>query len=178
MTDPQGPPQVLIRDLTPDDADLYDQIRRRQQNDGGFNDFSLDPEPVDPEALAGGAHSDHESGTMVIVRVADGRIIGTLGWHRVQHGPNPESGALMFGIDIVPEARGHGYGTQAQRLLAAHLFATTNVNRVEASTDIENVAEQRALEKAGFTREGVVRGAQFRAGSYHDLVRYARLRSD
>jgi RimJ/RimL family protein N-acetyltransferase len=43
---------------------------------------------------------------------------------------------------------------------------------------VSNVAEQRALEKAGFTREGVNRQAQFRAGAYHDLVLYARLRSD
>jgi RimJ/RimL family protein N-acetyltransferase len=51
-------------------------------------------------------------------------------------------------------------------------------NRVEASTDIENAAEARALEKAGFRREGVVRGAQFRAGAYHDLVLFGKLRSD
>jgi RimJ/RimL family protein N-acetyltransferase len=52
------------------------------------------------------------------------------------------------------------------------------VNRIEAQTDVDNVAEQRALEKAGFHREGVARGAQFRAGAYHDLVTYSRLRND
>jgi RimJ/RimL family protein N-acetyltransferase len=83
-----------------------------------------------------------------------------------------------IGIDLVPEGRGQGFGTEAQRLLAGYLFATTKVNRVEASTDVENMSEQRSLEKAGFTREGVVRGAQFRGGSFHDLVVYARLRSD
>jgi RimJ/RimL family protein N-acetyltransferase len=35
-----------------------------------------------------------------------------------------------------------------------------------------------SLEKAGFRREGVARGSQFRAGSFHDLVTYARLRDD
>jgi RimJ/RimL family protein N-acetyltransferase len=34
------------------------------------------------------------------------------------------------------------------------------------------------LEKAGFARDGVIRGSQFRAGAYHDLVIYSRLRSD
>ena len=54
----------------------------------------------------------------------------------------------------------------------------TWVNRVEASTDSANLAEQRSLEKAGYIREGVARGSQFRAGAYHDLVTYSRLRGD
>ena len=45
--------------------------------------------------------------------------------------------------------------------LAAYLFATTRVNRVEASTDIENRAEQRSLEKAGYVREAA--GPRLRA---------------
>ena len=63
-------------------------------------------------------------------------------------------------------------------MLAEHLLAATDANRVEASTDTDNLAEQRALERAGFRREGVVRGAQYRAGRWHDLVVYARLRGD
>ena len=58
------------------------------------------------------------------------------------------------------------------------MFATTPIHRVEASTDVENLAEQRSLEKAGFIREAVLRGVQFRAGAWHDLVNYARLRDD
>jgi len=40
------------------------------------------------------------------------------------------------------------------------------------------VAEQRALEKANFLREGIARHAQFRAGQWRDLVVYSRLRGD
>jgi RimJ/RimL family protein N-acetyltransferase len=72
--------------------------------------------------------------------------------------------------------RGLGYGSLAQRLLTDYLFATTSVNRIEAGTDVENLAEQRSLEKAGFIREGVLRGAQYRADAWHDLVIYAVVR--
>jgi RimJ/RimL family protein N-acetyltransferase len=96
----------------------------------------------------------------------------------VTYGPNPESMAWNFGIDIVPGAQGKGHGSEAQRLLAVWLFENTDANRVEASTDIDNIAEQRALEKAGFTREGTTRGAQYRAGRYRDLITYARVRDD
>ncbi|WP_220447863.1 GNAT family N-acetyltransferase [Nonomuraea diastatica] len=40
------------------------------------------------------------------------------------------------------------------------------------------MAEQRALEKAGFTREGVLRGSGFRAGRWHDSVLYSMIRAD
>ena len=63
-------------------------------------------------------------------------------------------------------------------MVARYLFARHPVNRVEAQTDVENIAEQRALEKAGFVREGVLRGSQFRAGGYHDLVSYSVLRDE
>jgi len=41
-----------------------------------------------------------------------------------------------------------------------------------------NIAEQRALEKAGFTREGVMRGIGWRGGSWRDGVMYSLLRTD
>jgi aminoglycoside 6'-N-acetyltransferase len=63
-------------------------------------------------------------------------------------------------------------------LLAAYLFDTYPVMRVEASTDIANIPEQKALEKAGFTREGIMRGAQWRGGQWHDLVLYSKLRGE
>jgi RimJ/RimL family protein N-acetyltransferase len=58
------------------------------------------------------------------------------------------------------------------------LFRLFDIERVEASTDVDNVAEQRSLEKAGYTREGIIRRAQWRAGAYHDLVGYSILRED
>ena len=112
--------------------------------------------------------------------VTDGhdRPIGTVQWHPVRHGPTAGSLALNIGISLQPAARGRGHGTRAQRQLVAHLLAHHPVHRVEAGTDVDNVAEQRALERAGFTREGVLRGAQWRGGSWHDLVSYAVLRTD
>ena len=94
------------------------------------------------------------------------------------YGPNEQSRALNIGVALDPDARGHGFGTEAQRLLAELLLEQFEVERIEASTDVDNVAEQRSLDKAGFTREGVVRRAQFRAGGYHDLVGYSFVRED
>jgi RimJ/RimL family protein N-acetyltransferase len=84
----------------------------------------------------------------------------------------------MIGIWLRREYRGRGIGTAAQAQVAELFLRHTTVNRVEAHTDVENVAEQRALEAAGFRPEGVTRGAQWRDGAYHDGFLYAVLRAD
>jgi RimJ/RimL family protein N-acetyltransferase len=170
--------RVRLRDATLDDADLLDAWAADPATGGVFNDFAVPRTRSFRESLAKGPLRDDSSGELIVERIADARPIGTVSWHRVQYGPNNESAAWNMGIALIPEARGHGYGTEAQRRLADYLFETTSVNRVEAQTDVDNIAEQRSLETAGFVREGIARGAQFRAGAYHDLVTYARLRSD
>jgi RimJ/RimL family protein N-acetyltransferase len=112
--------------------------------------------------------------------VADGqdRLIGVVQWHGVRYGPTRGSLAMNIGILLRPEFRGLGHGARAQRQLADYLIGHLGVHRVEAGTDIENIPEQRALERAGFTREGVLRAAQWRAGAWHDLVLYSRLDTD
>lgn len=85
---------------------------------------------------------------------------------------------LEHRIALTPGARGRGAGTRAQRLLVEYLFAHTPANRIQAETDVDNLAEQRALEKAGFAREGVMRGWSFLGGRYRDEVLYAVLRGD
>ena len=108
----------------------------------------------------------------------DGQLVSDVSWHAVSYGPSEGSRALNVGLSLIPDARGHGFGTEAQRLLAALLFRLFDIERIEASTDVENIAEQRSLEKAGFTREGILRRAQWRAGAHHDLVSYSILRED
>ncbi|MEO8626211.1 MAG: GNAT family protein [Candidatus Limnocylindrales bacterium] len=169
--------RVRLRDVELDDADLLDEWNADLEP-GSFNDFGPRP-PTDREALARGPFRNDRNGMVIIERIADGKPIGTVGWRRVLvYGPSPTSDAWQIGIELIPAARGAGLGAETQRLVADYLFAATDLNRVEASTDVANAAEQRSLEKAGYTREGVIRSAQFRAGSYHDLAYFSRVRAD
>jgi RimJ/RimL family protein N-acetyltransferase len=114
-------------------------------------------------------------GVLMVIRGAD--RLGFVSWYKVPTVPGPYY-YWNIGIALLPEARGKGFGTQAQRLLARYLFAHTTVQRIEAATEVGNVAEQRALEKAGFTREGVHRSTGWRDGAYRDGVWYSMLRTD
>lgn len=168
--------QVRLREITVDDVDLVDGWAASPEVEGEFNDFGLPHQSIRQVALEGRLVG--EGGGTLLVETLDGTPVGTMSWHGVTYGPNPESRAWNIGISLIPEARGHGYGVEAQQLLARRLFAETAANRVEASTDVENLAEQRALEKAGFVREGVQRGSQWRHDGWHDLVTYAITRQD
>jgi len=92
------------------------------------------------------------------------RGFGPLGWE--------------VGILLAPEHRGRGVGTAAQRLLADYLFDTTTAHRLCALTEADNRAEQGALEKCGFKREGVLRESGFVRGAWRDVVVYGLLREE
>ncbi len=112
----------------------------------------------------------------LIVLVDDGEetAIGDMSAHAVYYGPTPGSRTLNIGISLVEEFRGRGFGAIAQRLLAETLH-DQGVVRVEAQTDVTNIAEQRALARAGFAFEGVLRQAQGRADGLHDLQVWSHL---
>jgi RimJ/RimL family protein N-acetyltransferase len=69
-------------------------------------------------------------------------------------------------------------GTAAQRLLVDHLFDTTTAHRICAFTEAENLAEQKALEKCGFRREGILRQSGFVRGDWRDVAIYGILRGE
>lgn len=157
-----------------DDGDARLLLRWRAAFSSPFDDFT----GADPECEQDQPLPPPEQLTTMLVLDGDRRPIGTVQWHLARYGPTRGSVAFNIGISLQPAARGHGHGTRAQALLATYLFHRYPVHRIEAGTDSENLAEQRALERAGFHREGVTRGAQWRAGSWHDLVVYSRLRTD
>lgn len=112
----------------------------------------------------------------VLMVELDGETLGFVSWFRVPTANHVY--CVEFGISLWPEARGKGHGTTAQLLLARYLFAHAPINRIQAITEVENLAEQRSLEKAGFTREAVMKGRTFRDGAWRDEVLYRMLRSE
>jgi RimJ/RimL family protein N-acetyltransferase len=106
----------------------------------------------------------------------DGEALGFVSWRRIVAART--SSFWNIGAALLPEARGRGVGTAAHRLLVAYLFAHTLAYRIEADTEVDNIAERRTLEKAGFTQEGVLRGSFFRDGRWRDAVLYSILRDD
>ncbi len=104
-----------------------------------------------------------------------GVFAGIVSWKDRSQGFGKQQ-RFEVGSALWPEHRGQGVGTEAQRQLVEYLFQNTPAHRLEAYTEVTNRAEQRALEKVGFEREGVIRKGFFRAGEWRDSVMYGLLR--
>jgi RimJ/RimL family protein N-acetyltransferase len=85
---------------------------------------------------------------------------------------------MEIGFALIPSERGKGYGTEAIQLMVDHLFLTKDIVRIQVTTDVKNVASQRALEKAGFVREGTMRKYFYAKGNYRDHFLYSILREE
>jgi ribosomal-protein-alanine N-acetyltransferase len=85
---------------------------------------------------------------------------------------------VELGYSLVPDERGKGYGTEAVRIAVDYLFLSKNIVRIQVETDPENVASQRILQKAGFTKEGVIRKSFFCRGEWRDTALFSILREE
>lgn len=105
--------------------------------------------------------------------IADAETDLLLGTIEVRLGDHGSIGYL-----VGPDARGRGVATRALVLLSRWAVTEGGVARLELTTHPENVASQRVAEKAGFTREGVLRShIVFREGR-RDSVLFSLLPSD
>ncbi len=156
--------RVVLRPFRPDDLDAL----VRQASDGAGR--------VGPahsrEELAGRieASGRFAGGKLDLAVEAGGAFAGTI-QARAPSDFMP-SGICELGIVLVPEARGRGIGTEAVGLLGRHLLEH-GFPRVQASTDVENVAMRTALEKAGFAFEGVMRAFMPESDRRADYALYA-----
>jgi len=109
---------------------------------------------------------------------ADGRLVGDIQGRCSDQAMPP--GVWEVGIDLwEPGDRGYGFGSEAVHLLTAHLFAREGAHRVQATTDVENSAMRRSLEKCGFAYEGVLKAYMPVAdGPPRDYAMYARTLHD
>ncbi len=75
-----------------------------------------------------------------------------------------------LGYLVAAGARGRGVASRAVRLLAVWALTEAGRARVQLYTHVDNPASQRAAEKAGFRREGVLRAYMLLKGERHDAV--------
>jgi RimJ/RimL family protein N-acetyltransferase len=115
--------------------------------------------------------ADYPQTTFAVTDASSGRILGSIGISP------PQDGVREIGYWTREEARGRGAATRALVLISRWAFARDDVARIQLRADPENVASCRVAEKAGFTREGVLRSAHWnpRLGRRQDHAMYSLL---
>jgi RimJ/RimL family protein N-acetyltransferase len=166
--------ELRLRPAGEDDLAVIEKLTQDPGVTGEFAWFGWHDPPRWRRRWAETRLIDEDGGVLMVV--LGPRPLGFVSWRRRQ--ATVASYYWEIGIALLPDARGAGHGTQAQRLLARYLFAHTPAHRIMASTEVANRAERRALEKIGFTAEGISRGIGWRDGQWRDGVTYSLLRTD
>jgi RimJ/RimL family protein N-acetyltransferase len=98
-----------------------------------------------------------------IVETGKDRVVGSTRYLNIR----PEHRSLEIGWTwLGQEWQRTGINTEAKLLLLSHAFERLGCVRVEFKTDARNLRSQRALERIGATREGVLRNHMIVQGNY------------
>jgi RimJ/RimL family protein N-acetyltransferase len=114
-----------------------------------------------------------ESGRLMPLAALDAESAEVIGGGMLHH-LDAERRIVEIGYWVFPPARGRGIATTIARMLAEHAFSL-GVERVAAYVNVGNTASERVLERAGFTREGVVRSMPLPDGRRIDKTLFSLL---
>ena len=82
------------------------------------------------------------------------------------------------GYWVAAQWRGRGFASMAVRLLSDWALSHAGLERLDLYANPGNQASQRVAEKAGYTREGLLRELRYRQGERETLYLFSRLASD
>jgi RimJ/RimL family protein N-acetyltransferase len=103
----------------------------------------------------------------------DSQLLASMSIMRIFRGGTGE-----IGYWVAPWARAKGVATRAVRLLARWSFGEFELRRIELVIAVENTGSNRVAEKAGFTREGVLRQYRENKGVWRDHYMWSLLREE
>lgn len=132
------------------------------------------PEPENTLAYISTALQDKADGhrfAFAVIDDASGQVLGTTSYHDIL----PAVKRVEIGYTwYAKSAQRTHVNTTCKLLLLSHAFDTLDCNTVGWRTDNFNLASQRAIERLGAKKDGVIRGnAMRRDGTIRDTVMYS-----
>jgi RimJ/RimL family protein N-acetyltransferase len=136
------------------------------------------PEPygeADARAYLLARYDTIHAGTSAPFAIVDAsdrdRLLGSISLMRIAW----EHRRAEVGYWLAREARGHGHTTRAVRLICAWGFTSLGLERIDLFAATGNLASQHVAERAGFTREAVLRSYLRGRDGQLDTVAYGLL---
>ena len=120
---------------------------------------------------------DWENGTekgYVIFDTMTDEALGKIGLNAYNEGNK----FYNLGYWIRISAQRRGIASQATRLLAKEAFKSLEINRIEILVAVGNIPSQKTAEKAGATKEGILRKRLLIGNEAHDAVIYSFVKED
>ncbi len=165
-------PRLTLRPTTPEDIPFIHKLFTRRETNiySGYDDIVTlaEAEKMYETYLKPGFPNHFR----VVIELKETiEPIGTIGLYYY----SKENRRAEMGYDLLKEHWGMGLMTEAVEEILRYGFEELNLNRVEATTDSENVASNRVLERTGFTIEGRLKQRHIYKGKLHDELFFGLL---
>ncbi len=174
LTTPQG--EVIIRNATPDDADLLFALRLEALANHP-EAFTADMDKTAASGIIAWSeriteYASTQSGTIIIARAAD-ELIGMSGIVR-GHWPKTEHSGELWGVYVKPDWRGYTIG-EAIVNACIEWAIEHNLTVVNLGVTNSNLPAIRCYTACGFSEYGVAPRAIRYNGIYYDELLMVRL---
>jgi RimJ/RimL family protein N-acetyltransferase len=158
--------QVRLRPLTAEDLEGLLQQGQRDFSTKG----DQEEQAGELRRLVGNPSDLDADGLLTLAVEHEGVLVGDIQARAPRFGFPP--GVCEVGLTLFPNRRGRGLGTEAVRVLTAHLHAD-GWSRVQSTTAVTNVAMRRVLERCAYEFEGVLRSFAPEGAERADYAMYA-----
>src|SRR5687767_3039297 len=144
--------RITLRPVREQDLGPLYELMTDLESRGSFFPLGVTSEPALRASFAKNGFWDKEEGMLLMV--AGDEIVGEIEYFPITHYlVGYELSYQLFG----DHHAGHGYTSEAVRLLVDYLFGLKRVNRLQLNIHPDNQASRRVAQKCGFTFEGVMR---------------------
>ncbi len=110
-----------------------------------------------------------------VIQIKDGRKIGSVFLRDIDYHHKKAEYGIFIGDT---EAQGHGYGTEAAKLILEYGFKELGLHKIMLRVLATNERAVRSYEKVGFRQEGYFKDDVFVDGKFEDVIFMAVLKSE
>jgi len=115
------------------------------------------------EIVAGGMAGGTDA-VFALRHATTGELLGMVGLHGIAARSDRRTAHAELGYWMAPQARGHGYITEAARAVCRWGFEELGLERIDWMAFVGNDGSRRVAEKVGFTLEGTQRRRHVQKG--------------
>jgi RimJ/RimL family protein N-acetyltransferase len=165
----------VLRHATMRDANVYFECHRDKE---AKKNFMHVPKNLN-EAKKELNHSIKNAGKKkpseeMFAIIVDGKVAGFIWLTEISYGFLKHKASIGYGLH--KDFRGRGIGTKAIKFITDYAFKKYKLKRMSTVTRTFNKASARALEKAGYKLEGILRKNKFKDGKYLDDMLFAKVK--
>lgn len=167
--------KVTLRAVEPNDIPLLWEWTQDEEL-MRLRDYPMPPKSLDQARREAEEQSDECLRHLHLAIITlDGELIGETSLREIDQ----RNRSAVFTIAIgKKDYWGHGYGSDATRILMKYAFEQLNLHRVDLFVHAWNERAIKAYEKCGFQHDGRLREAHFMDGKYSDVLLMGLLYED